>query len=93
VIEDDAGIVRAIQGVLNEFQLITVDEGQEGIRMAKQEHPNLIILDVRLAKEGAVVKTLRAMRETRESQIIVLTETIRTEITTILDTIHHDERS
>jgi CheY-like chemotaxis protein len=93
VIEDDAGIVRAIQEVLNEFQLITVDDGQEGIRMAQQEHPNLIILDVRLAKEGAIVKTLRAMSEISESQIIVLTETIRTEIITILDTIHNDERS
>jgi CheY-like chemotaxis protein len=93
VIEDDAGIVRAIQEVLNEFELITVNDGQEGIRVAQQEHPNLIILDVRLAKEGTIVKTLRAMSETRESQIIVLTETIRTEITTILDTIHHDEKS
>jgi len=93
VIEDDAGIVRAIRGVLNTFQLITVSDGQKGIRMAKQEHPNLIILDVRLAKEGEIVKTLRAMNETRESKIIVLTETIRSEITTILDTIHNDERS
>ena len=93
VIEDDAGIVRAIHEVLNEFQLITVDDGQEGIRMAQQEHPNLIILDVRLAKEGAIVKTLRSMSETSESQIIVLTESIRAEITTILDTIHTDERS
>jgi signal transduction histidine kinase/DNA-binding response OmpR family regulator len=93
VIENDTGIVRAIQEVLDEFQLITVDDGQEGIRIARQEHPHLIILDVRLAKEGAIVKALRAMSETRESQIIVLSETIRTEITTILDTIHHDERS
>jgi len=93
VIEDDAGIVRAIQEVLNDFQLITATDGQEGIRMAQQEHPNLIILDVRLAKEGAIVKTLRAMSEISESQIIVLTETIRTEIITILDTIHNDERS
>ena len=93
VIEDDAGIVRAIQAVLNEFKLITVADGHEGIRMAKQEHPNLIILDVRLAKEGSIVKTLRAMSETRESKIIVLTETIRSEITTILDTIHNDEKS
>jgi CheY-like chemotaxis protein len=92
VIEDDAGIVRAIRGVLNTFQLITVSDGQKGIRMAKQEHPNLIILDVRLAKEGAIVKTLRAMSETRESKIIVLTETITSEITTILDTIHNGER-
>ena len=93
VIEDDAGIVRAIQEVLNEFQIITVDDGQEGIRMAQQEHPNLIIVDVRLAKKGAIVKTLRSMSETSESQIIVLTESIRAEITTILDTIHTDERS
>jgi signal transduction histidine kinase/DNA-binding response OmpR family regulator len=93
VIEDDASIVRAIQEVLNEFQLITVDDGQEGIRMAQQEHPNLIILDVRLAKEGAIVKTLRSMSEVSESKIIVLTETIRAEITTILDTIYTDESS
>ena len=92
VIEDDPGIVRAIQDVLNEFQITTVDSGQEGIRMAQQEHPNLIIVDARLAKEGAIVKALRSMSETSESQIIVLTESIRAEITTILDTIHTDER-
>jgi signal transduction histidine kinase/DNA-binding response OmpR family regulator len=93
VIEDDAGIVRAIQEILNEFQITAVDNGQDGIRMAQQEHPNVIILDVRLAKEGAIVKALRSMSETSESQIIVLTESIRDEITTILDTIHTDERS
>ena len=92
VIEDDPGIVRAIQDVLNEFQITTVDSGQEGIRMAQQEHPNLIIVDAKLAKEGAIVKALRSMSETSESQIIVLTESIRSEITTILDTIHTDER-
>jgi CheY-like chemotaxis protein len=93
VVEDDPGIIRAIQQVLKKFQITTVDNGQEAIRIARQEQQNLIILDVRLIKEGAIVKTLRTMRETRNSQIIVLTEVIRAEITAILNAIHPDEDS
>jgi len=63
VIEDDAGIVQAIQEVLNEFQLITVDDGQEGIRMAQQEHPNLIILDVRLTSKRGCNRQDLALHE------------------------------
>ncbi len=93
VIEDDAGIVRTIQNVLSAYRVTTVTTGQEGVRTAQQVHPDLIILDARLAKEGAIVKALRSLSETRESQIIVLTEALTAEITTILDTIHSDEIS
>ena len=61
--------------------------------MAQEERPDLIILDASLTSEGEIVKALRSLSETRESQIIVLTETLTAEITTILDTIHTDERS
>ena len=82
VIEDDAGIVRAIEQVLSAYEVTAVQDSQEGVRLAQQERPDLIILDASLPEAGELVKTLRALTETRESQLLVLTEPLKAEIAT-----------
>jgi DNA-binding response OmpR family regulator len=91
VIEDDAGIVRAIEQVLSAYEVTAVQDSQEGMRLAQQERPDLIILDASLPEAGELVKTLRSLTETRESQLLVLTEPLKAEIATILGTLHVDE--
>jgi hypothetical protein len=58
----------------------------------KQEHPDLIILEARQAKDGPSVTALSSLSETRESQFIVLTESTMAEINTIMGTILNNER-
>jgi signal transduction histidine kinase/DNA-binding response OmpR family regulator len=87
VIEDDAGIVRAIEQVLSAYEVTAVQDSQEGMRLAQQERPDVIILDASLPEAGELVKTLRSLTETRESQLLVLTEPLKAEIATILGTL------
>ena len=51
IIDDDPDIVEAMKMVLehNKYDVITADEGELGYKMAKEEMPDLIILDVMMA--------------------------------------------
>jgi len=51
IIDDDPDIVEAMKMVLehNKYEVITADEGELGYKMAKEEMPDLIILDVMMA--------------------------------------------
>jgi DNA-binding response OmpR family regulator len=91
VIEEDAGLVRAIEQVLSAYEVITVPNGPEGLRRAQEERPEVIILDASLTQASDLIKTLRQLAETRESHVIVLTEPLKAEIATILGTLHADE--
>jgi PleD family two-component response regulator len=87
VIADDAGIVRAIEQVLSAYEVTAVQSSSEGMRRAQQERPDVIILDASLPEAGEIVKSLRALTETRESQLLVLTEPLKAEIATLLGTL------
>jgi len=97
VIEENVGTVRAIEEILKlkPYQIITGNNGQEGIQKAREEHPDLIILsyDLYKAEDGEIVRALRTMDETCDSQIIVLTEPLKADMTTILEQIETDEQS
>jgi signal transduction histidine kinase/DNA-binding response OmpR family regulator len=92
VIEADTGIVQSIEQVLSAYQVLTVRDGREGLRLAQAEGPDVIILDASLPEAGEVIKALRTLAETRESQLLVLTEPLKAEIATLLGTLHADER-
>ncbi len=51
IIDDDPDIVEAMKMVLehNKYEIITADEGELGFQKAKDEMPDLIILDVMMA--------------------------------------------
>jgi len=50
LVDDDLGIVKVIKKVLEErqFEVITANDGKEGIEKAKSDRPDLIILDIRM---------------------------------------------
>ena len=79
--------MRAIEQVLSAYEVTAVQRWPEGMRLAQQERPDLIILDASLPEAGELVKTLRSLTETRESQLLVLTEPLKAEIATILGTL------
>ena len=58
LIDDDIDIIEATTTVLEskDYQVISASEGEEGLRRARQENPDLIILDVIMpVKDGFTV--------------------------------------
>ena len=77
IIDDDLNIIRSISFVLEreDYIVITAADGKEALEKAKEELPNLIILDIMLPELNGfeVCKLLKADTRTREIRIIVLT--------------------
>lgn len=57
------------------FTVIAAPDGEEGLRLALREVPDLILLDMLLPKVGAldVLRLLKQRRETKDIPIVVLT--------------------
>ena len=52
IVDDEEGIVKVVKMYLehNRYEVITANDGQEGLRKAKTEKPDLIVLDLMLPK-------------------------------------------
>lgn len=77
IVEDDtflAGMYVA-KLELEHFHVAVANEGEEGLRMAREKHPDLILLDVVLPKmDGFVVlENLKRDESTRAIPVILLT--------------------
>ena len=74
VVDDEVQIVRVLRGYLERagFAVLTANDGREGLRLARQERPDLVILDLMLpGMDGLDV--CRALRKDSELPIIMLT--------------------
>ncbi len=76
-IEDEAALQKSLGGTLrNEgFEVLSALDGEIGERLAKTEHPDLIILDLVLPnKDGLeVFGALKENKETQDIPVIILT--------------------
>ncbi len=74
---DDSAIQHRIMGVLlrNEYELLSCTSGVEGIGMAKNLQPDLILLDydMPMMSGRATFRKLREKEETRDIPVIFLT--------------------
>ena len=52
IVEDEVDVARLIKFMLelNDFEVITAYDGEEGLRQAKEQRPDLIILDLKIPK-------------------------------------------
>ena len=52
IVDDEADIIEILQFVLeaNGYEIITAMDGEEGLKLARESHPDLIILDVMMPK-------------------------------------------
>ena len=77
VVDDEPSIVRPLMFVLkkNGYDVLTAPNGDEGLRMAKQEKPDLIFLDVMMPKKNGyeVCREIKNDPELRQIYIIILT--------------------
>jgi len=74
VVDDEVQIVRVLRGYLERagFSVLTAYDGPEALRLARQEHPNLVVLDLMLpGMDGLDV--CRALRKESDMPIIMLT--------------------
>lgn len=77
VIDDETSILKLLETTLRTagYEPILANNGEEGLRLAEEERPNLILLDVRMPKLSGweVLRRLRQEEETKEIPVILLT--------------------
>lgn len=76
-VEDEAALQKTFGDVLSQegYAMISASDGEEGLRLAKSEKPDLVLLDLILPKTNGfeVLKQLKEDEETKDIPIIVLT--------------------
>lgn len=76
-VEDEAALQKTFGDVLAQegYQVVPAMDGEEGLRLAKSEKPDLILLDLMLPKVHGldVLKQLKEDESTKYTPIIILT--------------------
>ena len=77
LVEDEASLQQTLSSVLREegFEVVSALNGEDGIRMARDEQPDIILLDLILPKRSGfeVLEELKGDEATKEIPVIVLT--------------------
>jgi two-component system, OmpR family, alkaline phosphatase synthesis response regulator PhoP len=77
IVEDEKDILELLRHNLEKerFRVLTSGTGEEGLKLARREHPDLVLLDLMLPGiDGLeVCRTLRSDTETRRIPIVMLT--------------------
>ncbi len=77
-VEDELGLQKTLGSALKEkgFEVVQALNGQDGLRLAKSEKPDLILLDLILPKLSGfeVLADLKKDPKTKDIPIIVLTQ-------------------
>lgn len=82
-IEDESALQRTIGDILKskDYKVTKALDGESGLRSAKEERPDLILLDLILPRMDGfkVLKGLKASEETKDIPVIILTNLEETE--------------
>ena len=77
VIDDEPDFRLLIQNrlIANRFQVVEAADGSAGVQMARQEQPDLILLDLMIPREDGILtyQALRLDPETKKIPVIFLT--------------------
>jgi DNA-binding response OmpR family regulator len=81
VVEDDRFLRKACVAGLTQrgFNVIVAVDGEEGLRLARAEHPSLILLDLLMPKLSGleVLRALKADEATRGIAVLILSNSSR----------------
>ena len=77
VVDDEDAILRFLKPALeaNNYEVLTAHNGEDGLKAAEEESPNVILLDVMMpGMDGFhVLRRLRRSDETRRIPVVMLT--------------------
>jgi two-component system alkaline phosphatase synthesis response regulator PhoP len=81
LVEDDRFLRRACEASLRQrgYDVLTAADGEEGLRLARAETPDLVLLDLLLPKLSGleVLRSLRSDAATRELRVLILSNSSR----------------
>jgi two-component system, cell cycle response regulator DivK len=82
VVEDNDKNRKLVRDVLTfkGYEIIEAETGEEGVRLAQERHPSLILMDIRLPGIDGIeaLRQLRAEEATREIPIMAMTASVMT---------------
>ncbi len=88
VVDDEPGILRLVEAKLemSGFEVVTAGDGEEGVRMALAEKPDVVLLDLTMPKLGGYAAAQRIKAEmTPQPIILILTgQVLEAEVTSAL---------
>lgn len=77
VVDDEADLLELIEYNLQRegYNVLTAENGQEGLRLARKHHPDLIILDIMMPRMTGidVVRQLKESTDLRKTPVMFLT--------------------
>lgn len=77
IVEDEVVLLKALSSQFksDEFHVLTAHDGEEGLEMALNEHPDVILLDILMPKMDGItmLKRLRADKWGKTVPVIILT--------------------
>ncbi len=80
VIEDEPSIQKLAKANLTAsgYKVFVAGNGEEGLRLAQQEHPSLILLDLRLPGMSGwdILMVLKTDRKLQKIPVIIMTATV-----------------
>src|SRR5438128_6869560 len=83
VVDDHAKNRKLVRDVLTfkGYEIIEAETGEEGVRLAQERHPSLVLMDIRLPGIDGIeaFRRLRAEQATREIPIMAMTASVMTE--------------
>jgi two-component system cell cycle response regulator DivK len=82
VVEDNDKNRKLVRDVLTfkGYEIIEAETGEDGVRLAQERHPSLILMDIRLPGIDGVeaLRQLRSEEATREIPIMAMTASVMT---------------
>lgn len=77
IIEDDLSLAKTLEEYLAQsgFEVVCANDGEEGLRQAEKEMPDLVLLDIILPKKNGyeVIKEIKSSKKTEKIPVILLT--------------------
>ena len=75
-VDDDIIVLTRLTNILrNDYELVTVNSGMRALRYLREEKPDLILLDIRMAQQDGIetLREIRNMEERKDIPVIMLT--------------------
>ena len=77
VVDDDRLLLRLVQLNLDKMgiEVLMAEDGQEALRLATEERPDVILLDIMMPQMDGyeVMRRLKSVKETRDIPVVMLT--------------------